>query len=339
MRFNLGAFPMQRRIPWRSFVACAVLLVWIACSGDGTSLGSASQLPIADIALTPPGTNDRQHDPAVVALVVDGVVLCSGALIAPDVVLTEEHCVTNGEAESCPNEAGTVITARDPASLQVLVGEGVTGGEPGSFARDIIVPNGSNICLPDVALVILGEPIYEARPLKVRSTGAATGDHVRTSGFVVGDGGAVKVVRDHVPIEVTSATQLRLEEACWSNPGNLALDESTGAIVGVESRAVGSACSGPHARNAYARTDARFDFIAHALEQAVAASTSTGQAREITGPVDLGSNCAHAADCAAGVCVSAGGRQYCSRMCAAHDRCPAKFRCLATSEGTPVCVQ
>lgn len=339
MRLNLGAYPVQRRIPWRSFVACAVLLVSIACSGDGSSMGSDSQLPIADIALTPPGTSDRQHDPAVVAVVVDGVVSCSGALVAPDMVLTEEHCVTDGDPDVCPSEAGTAMITRDPASLQVVVGEEVTGAGPGSFARDIIVPTGANVCQPDVALVVLGEPIYDAKPLKVRSTGAATGDHVRTSGFVVGDGGAVKVVRDHVPIEATSATELRLEEACWSIPGSLAIDESTGAIVGVESRAVGSVCSGAGARNAYARTDVRFEFIAHALEQAVAAATSTGQAKEVTGPVDLGSNCARAADCAAGVCVSVEGRQYCSRTCAAHDRCPAKYRCLASSEGTPVCVQ
>ena len=326
-------------IAFRWLLACLGALVAMACSGDADPTGSANPLPSADIVGTPAGIADRQHDPAVVALVVDGNVVCSGALIGPDVVLTARHCVTDdGAMPSCSIDAGTTPSPRDPASLQVLVGDSATGGGLRGPGREVIAPTDTNSCGADIALVILSEPLDGTRPLKVRPTGAARGDHVRTSGFVVADAGAVKVVRDHVYIEGTTRSELRLEEACWAMAGSPALDEGTGAVVGVESRAVGSACSGAHAQNAYARTDTYFDFISHALAHAAGASTSTGQAKEIVGPVDLGSNCVSASDCAAGVCVSVADRQYCSRMCGSHDRCPSKYRCLGTSEGTSVCV-
>ncbi len=202
---------------------------------DGDSTVSATALPVASIVATPPGVADREHDPAVVALVVNGNVACSGALVAPDVVLTEMSCVTEGDAPgACSSDGGGAGRTRNPASLEVLVGEGTTGGGLRGRGRDVIVPQAASACEGDVALVMLNEPVYGTRPLKVRTTGAATGNHVRTSGFAAEDAGAAKIVRDHVYVEGTNTRELRLEEACWTLGGSPALDEVTGAIVGVE---------------------------------------------------------------------------------------------------------
>jgi hypothetical protein len=291
--------------------------------------------------VTPPGVADND-DPAVVGIVVDGQVTCSGALVAPDVVITARQCVMIGGADaglSCPIEAGLSANARDAASLRILVGESVSTRAALGIGREIVVPTDANLCEPDIALIVLSEPIDGIRPLKVQATGVATGDHVRTSGFVVGDAGARKVVRDHVHVRLTTVSELRLDEACWPMAGEPALAETTGEVVGVASQPVGSACSGPDAENAYARADTRLDFISRALQQSSGPATYTGDAKDTVGPVDVGSYCERASDCAAGVCLAVSDAQYCSRLCGVHDRCPARYRCLATNEAATACVR
>jgi hypothetical protein len=331
---------MVLRLRTRWFVAYFISALVTACSGEAIPTSSASASPIADINVTPPGVADNGNDPAVVGLVIDGQVACSAALVAPDVVITSMRCVTAGDAgTTCPVEAGPPTALRDPASMQILVGDRMETGALRGIGRDIIVPPGANLCEPDLALIVLTEPVDGIRPLKVRATGVATGAHVRTSAFVVGDAGTFKVVRDHVHVRLTTVAELRLDEACWGMTGGPALDEATGDLVGVASRSVGEACSGPSAENAYMRSDADLDFISGTLRQSDGPTTYARDAKDTVGPVDVGSYCAQALDCAAGVCLTVADTQYCSRLCGVHDRCPARYRCLATNESASACVR
>src|SRR5205085_1978599 len=89
--------------------------------------------------------------------------LCTGALIAPNVVLTARHCVTKNATTSvsCDENGRSangehVTEDEDPASI------GIYGGASPSFAkpalavgRAIIAPSGPYLCDSDIALVVL----------------------------------------------------------------------------------------------------------------------------------------------------------------------------------------
>jgi hypothetical protein len=163
----------------------------------------------------------------------------------------------------------------------------------------------------------------------------------------------VKLLRDHVKIlDVTPAELLVGEATCQGDSGGPALDESTGAIVGVVSRG-GPSCEGKDVHNVYTRADAFRDLVKDALARSALPpkSDADGGVVEVpkdagskpkppkpTKPVyDLGEACTKGADCAAGVCVKNGSAQYCSRTCGGGDRCPSGYWCTKVS-GSSVCV-
>ncbi|MGH7328763.1 MAG: trypsin-like serine protease, partial [Polyangiaceae bacterium] len=74
-------------------VTCAVA----ACTGaspDDAAGSIADDVSTGSIEVVH-GVADRNRDPAVIAIDIGGEALCSGSLIAPNVVLTARHCVSN----------------------------------------------------------------------------------------------------------------------------------------------------------------------------------------------------------------------------------------------------
>jgi hypothetical protein len=315
------------------------LAVALSCSGSPNVPVSAGA-PTADVVVPPAGVADRGDDPAVVALEVGDPLPCAGALIASDVVLTALHCVALlGTPVSCAEaDAGLeALSLRSPGAIRVLVGDDMITAAEGARGRQIVVPSDARLCGADLALVLLDQPIDAVQPLAVRSTGAARGDHVRTVGFGPDGASTAKLLRDHVAVLDTAPTELETAETALDEGGGPALDETTAEIVGVVSRNGG----GPF-RDIDTRTDAFASLIARALAMSESApSTSVGTKKVKKGAADMGANCASGSDCAAGVCVSAasGTQQYCSRVCGAHDRCPALFTCQRSQGGDEVCVQ
>lgn len=319
-----------------------VFVFLFACSGDATApVVPSSLVPSADEAIPPPGVPDRGDDPAVVAIAVDGQELCSGALVAPDVVLTARHClVMTAPDTQCPAAGPQIVGEFAPSSLRILVGDQLAAAEERARGRDVLAPLGNVLCGADIAAVFLDTPIDDIRPLSVRATGAARGDHLRTVAFVQlpGTTGLQKIVSDYLPVLDTTAGELEVVEACGRGAGGPAIDESTGDIVGIASRSTGISCTGAAAVDVYTRADAFYSLIAAALEQGnVPASSSSDQKKTKTGPIDMGANCSRAADCAAGVCVTELAQEYCSRGCDPLDPCPAHFRCKKAMQGNWVC--
>ncbi len=312
----------------------------VACSGEVRPVASSTQPPSADVAVPPPGVPDRGNDPAVVALDVAGQSPCSGALVAPDIVLTARHCVALVAPDAqCPAARAQIVGEREPSSVRVLVGDELAIAEERARGRVVVAPPGDVLCGADIALVLLDTTIDDIRPLSVRATGAAKGDHLRTVAFgrLAGAMQLQKLVSDHVPVLDATAAELEIAEACGRGAGGPAIDETTGEIVGVASRSVGSSCDGAGSPDAYTRADAFFSIIAQALAQASVVGAASGQKKAKTGPIDLGAGCGRAGDCAAGVCIEEPAQQYCSRTCDPQDRCPAHFRCKKTTQGAWVC--
>ncbi|HEX4445934.1 MAG TPA: trypsin-like serine protease [Polyangiaceae bacterium] len=349
---SFASFAALCRTSWPFVVA----LVW-GCSGEAqTRLGSNA--PSADIAAPPPGTLDHGVDPAVVAIDAiepAGASPCAGALVAPDVVLTALHCVllatvstncavaspSSSAASSGASEGATRSRAlRAPASLRVLVGEGGSVAVERARGRAIVAPATGSLCGGDIAFLLLDRDVDDIAPLVVRATGAARGDHVRTVGFrTAGDGAGGlgdKVLRAHVAVADSQATEIEASEVFLGAGGGPALDETTAEIVGVASRDVAPG------RDVYTRADAFLPLLASALSGSRGASgVSADLAKVEKGPIDLGAACVEGAGCAAGVCVSipSSGAQYCSRSCSASDHCPTRFRCQKSVQGAQICVE
>jgi hypothetical protein len=287
----------------------------------------------------PEGVADRGDDPAVVAIDYGGGDPCTGALVAADVVLTALHCVASTATETpCPIAAPPPLSLRSPESLRVLVGDGSDNAILRARGREILVAPDARLCGEDVAVLLLDQAIEDVQPIAVRPTGAATGEHVRTVRFArsASAPGLARLLRDHIEVVGTTLTELQVAETFAGGGGGPALDETTGELLGVASRDAATP-----ARDVYTRADAFLSLIEGAIADSESAgATGSGLKKPKNGPADMGANCAEGGDCAAGVCltVPAAAQQYCSRVCAAHDRCPARYRCQKSQEGPEVCV-
>jgi V8-like Glu-specific endopeptidase len=324
----------------------AALLTACSSADDGAPANgevSADQTEVVK------GVPDHGEYPAVIAIDIGESALCTGALIAPDIVLTARHCVSKtSESVSCPAAQGDkqITGNRGASTLKILVGDDIASSKERAKGVELFVPKGNELCDEDIALVRLDKPIDDVEPLEVRSTGIAKGDHVIAVGFGKnGDTGTAgtKLVRQHVKVLETTAFEFTVGEAtCQGDSGGPALDENTGEIVGVVSRG-GPACDGTGAHNIYTRADA----FSKLIDEALAKSKGTGKkptkdaGKSTKKPgSDLGAGCFKGSDCAAGVCVTEHGKRYCSRDCDAQDKCPTKFACEKEStKNVSVCVE
>jgi hypothetical protein len=246
--------------PW---VAVAPVLL-AACSGgaagpEGTATTSSAIYGGVE-------DDDAQQNASVVALEIgDGTTftLCSGSLIATNVVLTARHCVstltsTAAAEVSCDDEGGSTNGPDfagdvDVSTVHVFVGPSIYEGEtPTANAKAFYHPSGTTLCNADLALVVLDTSVTSVAPLRVRMTSpVATGETVRAVGFGENDQNqpiGTRFRKDDIPVLAVGATisasgtplggsEFELgESTCEGDSGGPAIDEKSGAIVGVVSR-------------------------------------------------------------------------------------------------------
>lgn len=206
------------------------------------------------------------------------VTLCSGALVAPNLVLTARHCVSRAvtatpscDARGRSHNGDHLAEDADPAQIAVYVGARVRPDIDAPQARAVrtLHPTGQVLCDADVAFLVLDRPLPNAVILPIRLTHSVEpGDLVVPIGFGGGISNQVGIrsARAHSPVLATGPAsnadtgavlgprEFEVDVAtCRGDSGGPAIDMRTGEIVGVVSR--GGSCWAP-GNHVYTRVDA-----------------------------------------------------------------------------------
>lgn len=249
----------------------ALLLAAAAACGDrpaGGELAVRAAQPIQG------GTVDK-GDPAVVGILISaggGVAICSGSLIAPNLVLTAHHCVAQTPASSSgcsstgsfgANYAATsfrVTSSYDAAAKSFGAGTVPAVDSKTWFGAAKVVVAGSDICGGDMAVIELAKPMTGVCPLIPRVDAAvAKGEAYTAVGFgITSPSGAAAGTRYTVSgLSVqcaancgygTSATlewvggSAAAKGTCEGDSGGPALD-AAGRVLGTVSRGPAGSCN------------------------------------------------------------------------------------------------
>lgn len=204
--------------------------------------------------------------------------LCSGALVAPNLVLTARHCVSRAvtatpscDARGRSHNGDHLAEDVDPAAIAIYTGSHVRPDVDMPVARAVrtLHPTGQVLCDADVAFLVLDRPLNNVPVLPMRLHGPVeAGDVVVPVGFGGGPSNVVgrKVARSKSTVlstgpaanaatgAVLGPREFEVDQAtCRGDSGGPAIDAMTGEIVGVVSR--GGSCSA-HGNHVYTRVDA-----------------------------------------------------------------------------------
>jgi MYXO-CTERM domain-containing protein len=336
------------------------------------SLSSCSEAPRAEaigqrheaIINGTPDSGAAAHESVVLLSLTSQGELCSGSLIAPNLVLTARHCVSSNVVEGigCDidgnSQNGDQVGADlDPTSIVVLTGQAPNPfGQGVAFGKKIYHPAGNNLCNHDIALILLSNSVPGATPMSLRfAFGPQIGEvttpvgygKTTSSDFSAGS----RYRRENTPI-VSVGQDLNFSTAsnefvmgqstCQGDSGGPVLASDTGAILGVTSR--GGDCFNGFQQ--FTRVDSHKALIEQALSEAGATAileakdapskppkTKTGE-----GPCTAGSECVGL------LCANPGPAGFCTALCAPGS-CPTGTVCetqaVTVQQGSfsaPVCV-
>lgn len=266
---------LARRAMRRSILSCLLVTTAAACTSaepDHETTGAASSAVLG-------GAPDTAYAGAVAIFVRPGNefpdgLFCTGALVAPNVVLTARHCVSPidvvGEPRCEDSADGTATRPKDPVAAKSVVvvaepnayDENDRPASPRTVERIEILPDstGEILCGHDLALLVLAKPVETTALLSPRLEGPPTvGTKFTAVGYGVDgtkpDSSGIRRSRSGLTViavgEVRTSGRLRSTANDWradmgpcgGDSGSPAIDES-GALIGVMSRGPSTRCEG-----------------------------------------------------------------------------------------------
>ena len=168
------------------------------------ALGTARS-PIINGAASPPS-----QDSVVIILMGQAGGFCTGTLIAPNVVLTARHCVSNYAEDDCGTFTGDIA----PATQGIAIGGGANErSAPVAHAKKYFYVEGAKgLCDPavDIAVMLLDRDITGVPIAKVREAPVAVGESFVAVGYGEDENKQVSVRRQRTgvtSVAVGPATQ------------------------------------------------------------------------------------------------------------------------------------
>lgn len=315
------------------------VLVLVGCASESPDHGeSATRAPITGGEVD----DGAEAHPAVVFLVA-GNMGCTGTLIAPNLVLTARHCVS----ETITSQSGCDIfgnslngdhVGADVAPAAIEVHTGVTpSGPPAAMGAQLFHPPGNILCNADIALLVLNQPVAGTTPQKIRTTAPPLIGELTTA---VGYGNTsssssdygTRRRRDDVEIlsvgqdlnETNLGNEITASQGQCSGDSGGPIISTGGAVVGVAVR--GSNCSDATNHQRYTRLDSH----AALIDEAFAAAGATPSLETGTGnaPPKLATGegpCTTGAQCTSLICTKA-ATPVCTQFCS-ETPCPAGTQC------------
>lgn len=216
-----------------------------ACSSGGDRIAQRSELVVGG------STDGTDTGVVAVSLLSNPSSLCSGALIAPNLVLTARHCVApSPDSIDCTtSQFGATTTARD---VVIATDTSITATTPWYRSQEVRTPTNPSVCGNDVALVILSNelPASIGRPLIPRiDLAPAPGEFVTVAGYGVtapDNVATAGIRRDRTGVQVVcngdacgagvAASEFEMSEGtCSGDSGGPAID-AQGRVMGITTR-------------------------------------------------------------------------------------------------------
>jgi hypothetical protein len=250
-----------------------LLVVVASCTTAPAETESTARARQAILGGTP---SDGDQDAVVMLLQIDPrtnrrVGICTGAMLAPRLVLTARHCVAAVKdpetlacnADGTPLLGGEITGNVDPSNLFVFTGSrrpehigfeppelDTTRWKPAGKGLEIIDDRATSLCDHDLALLLLESPIEGVPLATVRlDRPTAAGEKLVTVGWGVSSGEqeprqrqqrrdvVVKRIGPSSEIPVLTTRELLFDESiCLGDSGGPVFAQETNAIVGVVSR-------------------------------------------------------------------------------------------------------
>ena len=189
---------------------------------------------------------------------------CSGALVAPNLVLTARHCV-QGTDENAATECAAYTDRFVPTTLTIALGATANGTTVAATGKQTFVDAGDNMCSHDIALILLDRDVEGAMIAAVRFDAVTKGETTATVGYgddgsgtptngryqrasllvdAVGPVTTSYTTKDNkkIPFDVRSGELATGESTCFGDSGGPLFD-AQGNIIGVTSRGVDAECN------------------------------------------------------------------------------------------------
>jgi hypothetical protein len=254
----------------------AVAALLTACGGHeaGESDPAAERLPVLN------GEPSGPEDDHVVYLISTGervIRRCSGTLVAPNLVLTARHCISNfmegtftctPEGELAAGSVGGGIGDLVPAeNIHVHIGvDPDDAGEPAAVGAEAFVVQTTSICRNDIALVLLDRSLPNLPVAALRlDAGNEKGEPLRAVGYGLDHESVIGVrnTLDGLRIDQVGESEFQPEgdpvpprtfstrgpALCLGDSGGPVFAD-TGAQTGILSQVVGP-CEAATARNVF----------------------------------------------------------------------------------------